>query len=220
MRNMIDFFTKVNLPKISDSQRDVLCKPIALSEIKNCIQLLPNNKAPGPDGFNAEFYKKFNTILDHPLLEMLQSSFVAEALPPSLMEANISLVLKKGEPSEECSSYRPISILNLDLKLLAKILASRLEKVLPTVIANDQTSFIRGRYSSHNVRRLLNIIQHSSLYSPDALVISLDAEKAFDRLEWPYLFFTLQRFGLGEVFIKWIQILYTSPLSAVIANRL
>lgn len=219
-QNMTDFFTKVDLPKISDGQRDDLCKPITLSEIKNCIQLLPNNKAPGPDGFNAEFYKKFNTILDNPLLEMLQSSFVAGALPPSLMEANISLVLKKGKPSEECSSYRPISVLNLDLKLLAKILASRLENVLPTVIANDQTGFICGRYSSHDVRRLLYIIQHSSLYSADALVISLDAEKAFDRLEWPYLFFTLQEFGLGEVFIKWIQILYTSPLSAVNTNGL
>ena len=219
-QDMIDFFTKVDLPKITDGQRRNLCKPITLSEIRNCIQLLPNNKAPGPDGFNAEFYKKFNTIIGNPLFEMLQSSFVAGALPPSLMEANISLVLKKGKPSEECSSYRPISVLNLDLKLLAKILATRLENVLPTVIANDQTGFIRGRYSSHNVRRLLNIIQHSSLYSPEALVISLDAEKAFDRLEWPYLFFTLQKFGFGEVFTKWIQILYTSPLSAVITNGL
>jgi len=147
---------------------------------------------------------------------VLQSSFATGALPPSLMEANISLVLKKGKSSEECSSYRPISVLNLDLKLLTKILAIRLEKV----IDNDQTGFIRGRYSSHNVRRLLNIIQHSSLYSAESLVISLDAEKAFDRLEWPYLFFTLKNFGFGEEFIKWIQILYTSPLSAVITNGL
>ena len=59
---MIDFFVKVDLPKITDYQRDDLCKPITLGEIKNCIQLLPNNKAPGPDGFSAEFNKKFNTI--------------------------------------------------------------------------------------------------------------------------------------------------------------
>ncbi|KAF7653218.1 hypothetical protein LDENG_00086010, partial [Lucifuga dentata] len=120
----------------------------------------------------------------------------------------------------ECSSYRPISVLDLDLKLIAKILASRLGKILPSIINSDQTGFIRGRYSSHNVRRLLNIMQHSYLYSPDALVISLDAEKAFDRLEWPYLFLTLSKFGVGEGFVKWVQILYTSPLSTVITNGL
>lgn len=140
------------------------------------------------------------------------------ALPPSLMEANISLVLKKDKPPEECSSYRPISVLNIDLKILAKILASRLEAILPSIINNDQTGFIRGRYSSHNLRRLFNLIQHSSTFTSDALVISLDAEKAFDRLEWPYLFFTLKKFGLGDEFINWIQILYASPLSTVITN--
>lgn len=147
---------------------------------------------------------------------MLKSSFQTGALPPSLLEANIYLVLKKGKSSEECSSYRPISVLNVDLKLLAKILALRLEMVLPSVIANDQTGFIRGRFFSHNMRCFLNIIQHSSLYNTEALVISRDAEKAFDRLEWPYLFHTLGKFDQGEGFIRWIQILYTSPLSAEI----
>lgn len=122
---------------------------------------------------------------------MFQSSFVAGTLPPSLMEANISLVLKKGKPPEDCASYRPVSALNLDLKILAKVLASYLETILPSVVKNDQTGFIRGQYSTHSDRHLLNIIQHSSLFSPAALVISLDAEKAFDRLEWPYRFFTL-----------------------------
>lgn len=106
------------------------------------------------------------------------------------------------------------------MKLLARVLASRLENVLPAIITNDQTGFIRGRFSSHNVRRLLNAIQHSSMYSPEALVVSLDTEKAFDRLGWPYFFCTLHKFGLGEDFIKWIQVLYTSPLSAVITNVL
>lgn len=65
------------------------------------------------------------------------------------------------------------------------------------------------------MRTLFNVIQHSSTYSSEALAVSLDEEKAFDRLEWPYLFSTLHKFGLGDDFIKWIQILYTSTLSAV-----
>lgn len=220
IQDMQNFFSRLNLPKITETQRDDLCRPITQSEILKIIQLLPNNKAPGPDGFSGEFYKKFSKILISPLSEMFQSSYVVGALPPSLMEANISLVLKKGKPPEDCASYRPISVLNLDLKILSKILAIRLESMLPSIVKNDQTGFIQGRYSTHNVRRLLNIIQHSAQFSPEALLISLDAEKAFDRLEWPYLFFTLQQFGLGEDFVKWIQILYMSPLSAVITNGL
>lgn len=108
----------------------------------------------------------------------------------------------------------PISVLNLDLKIFANVLAIRLEPVLPLIVKNDQIGFLRGQYSTHSVRRLLNIIQHSSLFNPEGFVISLDAEKALDHLELPFLYFTLQEFGPGDIFIKWFQILYTSPLSA------
>uniref|UniRef100_A0A3P9CFW2 Uncharacterized protein n=1 Tax=Maylandia zebra TaxID=106582 RepID=A0A3P9CFW2_9CICH len=116
----------LNLPKVTEIQRDDLCKPIKQSEILKVIQMLPNNKAPVPDGFSGEFFKKFSKILTSP------------------MEANISLILKKGKPPEECASYRPISVLNLDLKILAKVLAIRLEPILPSIVKNDQTGFIRG----------------------------------------------------------------------------
>lgn len=77
------------------------------------------------------------------------------------MEANISLVLKKGKPVEEYSSYRPISVLNLDTKLLARVLASRLENVLPASITNDQTGFIQGRFSFHKYKMITQY--HSAL---------------------------------------------------------
>lgn len=139
---------------------------------------------------------------------MLHSLFEAGALSPYLMEANISFVLKKGKLREGYLSYLPISILNLDLNLLAKILALHLENVLPSIIANDH-GFIRGQYSAYNVW-LLNVIQHSSMYNSEAFVVSLNAKNAFDQLETPIFFPTLHKFGLGEDFIKWIWILYTS----------
>lgn len=93
-----------------------------------------------------------------------------------------------------------------------------MEKVLPFIINEDQTGFIKGRSSAHNVRRLLNIIELSHNLSFNYLILSLDAEKALDSVEWPYLFYTFEKFGLGEYFIKWVQILYTDPLAAVITN--
>ncbi len=68
------------------------------------------------------------------------------------------------------------------------------------------------------MHHLLNVIQFAKQQSIDGLVISLDAEKAFDRIEWPYLFHTLHKFGLGEHFIKWVKLLYNEPLSAMLTN--
>ncbi len=108
----------------------------------------------------------------------------------------------------------------MDTKILAKILAIRLESILPTIINPDQTGFVKGRSSAHNVRRLLNIIQYSNQHTNSGLVISLDAEKAFDRVEWPYLFSVLSKFNLGDVFIKWVRMFYSSPMARVITNGL
>ncbi len=105
---------------------------------------------------SCDFYKEFSHLLINPFLEVLNQSFVSGILPHSLREADITLILKKGKCTVDCSGYRPIALLNQDLKILSKILALRLEKVLPFIVKEDQTGFVKGR--SHNVRRLINII--------------------------------------------------------------
>lgn len=109
--------------------------------------------------------------------------------------------------------------MNVDLKILSKVLARRLEGLLPIIVKEDQTGFIKG-HNSYNIRRLLNIIQLSEQQEIEVLVISLDTEKAFDRVEWPYLSFTLDRFGLGDDFARWVKVLYTEPMAAVLTNGL
>lgn len=114
----------------------------------------------------------------------------------------------------------PVSLLNVDVKILSKVLAWRLETVLPTIISEDQTGFIKNHHSFTNVQRLLNIIFSPPSTTVPEGVISLDAEKAFDRVEWNYLFFSLQKFGFGECFIAWIRLLYTSPQACVCTNTI
>ena len=193
-------------------------RPISAIELEATVKSLQSGKSLGPDGLPAEFYKTFWKQLAPHLLEMFTESHSSGTLPHTLNQACISLLLKKGKDPLSCGSYRPISLLNADFKLLSKLLARRLEVVLPSIISLDQTGFIRNRHSFFNLRRVFNVVCNPSpIALPEALV-ALDAEKAFDRVEWDYLFFTLGKFGFGEKFVSWVRLLYASPQALVRTN--
>lgn len=107
--------------------------------------------------------------------------------------------------------------MNTDAKILAKIFARRLEIVLPKIISKDQKGFIKGHHSYFNIRRLFNIVYSSSTDS-DECVVSLDAEKAFDRVQFDYLFAVLDRFGFGAKFTSSIKLLYSQPSATIQTN--
>ena len=108
--------------------------------------------------------------------------------------------------------------MNVDAKILAKALAHSLENIVPTIVSHEQTGFVKGRQLFFNVRTLLNIIYFKTTTTTPEVVISVNAEKAFDRVEWDYLFTVLKKFGLGNVFISWIRLLYTSPQASISTN--
>jgi len=122
---------------------------ISLEEFSNAIKSLQSGRSPGPDGYIAKFYKKkLFPKIGHTLLDMYNESFANGILPATLSQTIISLILKKTKGPFDCASYCPISLLNVDYKILAKLLAKRLESVLPSVVSSDLTGFIKNRYSS------------------------------------------------------------------------
>ena len=93
-----------------------------------------------------------------------------------------------------------------------------MDPCLPDIVSLDQTGFVRGRQLSSNIRRLLDIVLSPNTSQAAETVISLDAEKAFDRIEWDYLFSVLGKFGFGSKIISWIQLLYSAPSACVTTN--
>lgn len=117
-------------------------------------------------------------------------------MPQTLSQATVSVILKKDKDPQKCGSYRPISLLNVDYKILTKALALRIEKVVPSIIHEDQTGFIVNHQSYFNIRRLLNILYSDHSVDHPEIIVSLDAEKAFDCVDWQYLFSVLKKFWL------------------------
>uniref|UniRef100_A0A3B4VI77 Reverse transcriptase domain-containing protein n=1 Tax=Seriola dumerili TaxID=41447 RepID=A0A3B4VI77_SERDU len=217
---MLNFLDNLATPSINPDRRKDLDKPITLNEVISSISAMQSGKAPGPDSYPVEFYKRFSSKLAPLLLEMFNHSLDQGSLPQTLTEANITLLLKPGKNAVDRGSYRPISLLNGDVKILAKLLAIRLDNVMMDIILPDQTGFIRGRHSFSNIRRLLSVVHSPASLEIPEVVVSLDAEKAFDRVEWPYLFAVLGKFGFGPKLISWIRLLYASPKASVITNKL
>uniref|UniRef100_A0A8C5LMS8 Reverse transcriptase domain-containing protein n=1 Tax=Leptobrachium leishanense TaxID=445787 RepID=A0A8C5LMS8_9ANUR len=137
---------------------------------------------------------------------------------PSALAATISLLPKTGKDLLYSSSYRPISLLNADIKLLARVLANRLQKHLPGLVDPDQVGFIPGREARDATTRVINAICRAHSDNTPFLLLSTDAEKAFDRVLWPYLHKVLEGFGLGEGFLKWITALYSAPTARIRVN--
>ncbi|KAI2645988.1 LINE-1 retrotransposable element ORF2 protein [Labeo rohita] len=215
---MNQFLRHINFPRVDSLSVPKLDRPITLEEITKSINSLQSKKSPGPDGLPSEFYKKFHVKLAPLLLSVFEESLDLGKLPPTLRQASITLLPKDGKDPTLCNSYRPISLLNVDVKILAKTLASRLEVILPSIISEEQTGFIKGRYSFSNIRTLFNIVYSRQNSGSSEVIISLDAEKAFDRIEWVYLFRVLEEFGFGDGLISWIRLLCTDPQASIYTN--
>ena len=214
------FLDGLTIPEITPEARVQIDKHISTGDVLQAIKSMQSGKAPGPDGFSIEIYKEFADKMA-PILSQLYGEILEQRqLPPTMTQAIISVLLKKDKDPLLCGSYRPISLLNCDYKILTKILATRIASVVPTIIHQNQTGFIPGRQSFYNMRRLFNV-----LYEPQSggqrseVVTSLDAAKAFDRIEWKYLFAVLERFGFGPSFLSWVKIICDTPVSAVRTNN-
>ena len=192
LEEMDKFLEMHNLLRLNQEEIETINRPITSKENETVIKHLPTNKSPGPDGFTGKFYQTFREELTSILFKLFQNIAEGRTLPNSFYKATIPLIPKPDKNVTKKENYKPMSLMNIDAKILNKILANRIQQHIKRIIHHDQVEFIPEMQRFFNILRSINVIHHiNKLKEKNHMIISTDAEKAFDKIQHPFMIKTV-----------------------------
>lgn len=196
-----------DLPVLTSKQKKLLETDLTFEEVTAAVKGLSSGKVPGLDGLSAEFYKKFWSLIGPDYFDVLKKCIGEKSLPLSCQRAVLTLLPKKGDLTL-LKNWRPIAILCFEYKVLSKCLANRLNNVMHAIIHKDQSYCVKERCILDNLHLVRDIFDFAFNNNINLGFLSLDQEKAFDRVDHAFLFETFKAFGFGDKFISMIRLLY------------
>ena len=205
----------MSLPKLNENQTLKCEGAITECELLKALTSMDNDKSPGNDGITKEFYIKFWDAVKEPLCASIQQSFIAGELSTSQKQAIIKLIEKKDRDKRFIKNWRPISLLNVDMKLISKVLASRSKSVISTIVNENQVAYV-NRFIGESGSLISDVFEITNSLDIEGLLMTVDIEKTFDSINHSFLMCVLKKFGFGNEFRKWIQILMKNSESCVI----
>ncbi|CAI5460606.1 unnamed protein product [Closterium sp. Yama58-4] len=192
------------LRRLGEESRRSLSAPWTEEEVRKAVRELAPGKSPGADGLPKELFD-YNWDLLGPILMDLVGRFTrGDDLPQNITTAVTILLHKKGDKGD-LGNYRPITLLSTVYKIVAKVMASRLKKVLHEVISEDQYGFIPDRQLADAVAVVADAIEAGANGNEDWFLLMIDFQKAFDSISRDFLFSTLRKLGLPEEFVSWTE---------------
>ena len=203
---------------LTDNERESCEGLFSREELISALQSLQTGKSPGSDGLPPEFYLAFIEDLQDPLLNVLNECFNAGTLTESQRESHLRLIYKKDD-KRRAKNWRPISLLNTDYKIASKIITERLKLVMASIVHQDQTCGVVGRTIFSNLQLVRDTLDMIDKTNETGIFVSLDQEKAFDRVDHSFLLRTLAKFGFGPSFCQWVHIFYSNVFSRIIVNN-
>ena len=184
------------------------------------MESFQSKKAPGNDGIPVEFYKTFWPLISEPFINCVNECFEKGEMSCSQKQVIITFTEKKGKDRSFLENWRPTSLVNVDAKIMSKVLAVRIKNVLPNIIHHNQNGYVKDRYIGETVRLIFDLTAFTLKENIPGLMIFIDFHKAFDSIEWNYLVSCLKAFQFGPDFIRWVKTLYKNIQSCVINNGL
>ena len=208
------FFDATFLPSLDPEEKEKGEGPLTKTECFQALKSMNGEKTPGSDGLPADFYKVFWNNLADCLVNSINYAYQVRQFSVSQRRGIIKVILKKD--ADPC--LRPITLLNTDYKIAAKAIANRLKIVIPKIVNNDQTGFIKGRFIGENIRLIQGIINYTATQNIPGQLLFLDFEKAFDTVERSFIWKTLESFNFGSSIINWIKLCYQNIESCILNN--
>lgn len=203
--------------KITTQENLLLQQSFTLEEIKTTLFDCEPNGAPGPDGFSFKFYQYFWEVVKDDLFQLCHQ-FYLNSLHLDKINKSIICLIPKVTHASNIGNYRPISLVNCSFKLISKILTHRLSPIMSRIIDDSQSAFLPHRYILDNVLLGQEVIHYSKQHQQQGVIIKVDFEKAYDKINWEYLIEVLISRGFSYKWICWIEKWLHSSQSCVNIN--
>lgn len=202
----ITFFD--NIPVLNPEEGSRCEGEITEGELHASLVTMSNGSSPGPDGFNASFYKFFWSELKQLITAAAKEMFEEGKIPLDIKASITILLPKKGKDRSRLASLRPISLLNTVYKMITKVIARRIGLVIRQVVNEDQSGFLKGRFIGENGRLIIDVMNDTKEHNTPGLILFCDFKMAYDSVNWQYLQTAIRSFGFGPCIRRWINILY------------
>ena len=210
------FLLDTQHPILNNEEQAYLDTNITINELFLALKSLNKDSSPGSDGLTPLFYLTFWMMVKTPLFESLNTSIENNSLSLSQRRAIISLLPKsKGDELRYLKTWRPLSLTNTDYKLLSKVLANRLQKVIKKLISINQVGYVAGRSINDHIRLIDDIINLSNIDDLPGIAVSLDFQKAFDMVSKKAILTTLKRFNFGNTFTSYVSMIINDTEASV-----
>ncbi|WVZ60059.1 hypothetical protein U9M48_010126 [Paspalum notatum var. saurae] len=213
----LDESSNLDIPQVSSWENNFLMADFSESEIKEAIFSMKPNKAPGPDGFLAEFYRHFWETVKGDLMQMFCDLSKGD-LPLFSLNFGVITLIPKVQEANVIQQYRQICLINVSYKIFTKVATNRLSSIADKVVSLTQTTFLKGRNILEGVVILHETLHELHRKKQNGIILKLDFEKAYDKVRWPFLFQSLWIKGFSSKWISWIKTFILGGSVAVNVN--
>ena len=179
----LEYLNSINIPCLTDSDTQSCKGRLTVKECWDALRSMKNNKSRGNDGITKEFLEYFWGKLGTFLVSTLNHSSEKGELSASQKQAIITLIEKKDKDKRLIKNWRPISLINVDIKVASKAIANKLKALIHNLISVDQTAYVKGRFIGESIRVINDLIEHIDREDEEGILFSTDIEKAFDSVD-------------------------------------
>ena len=205
--------------KLSYEQREIIDQPITICDLRKALFDMREGASPGPNGLTVKFFKTFFDDLSPLFIKLLETAFSNGFLTKDFKLSYIILLPKDSGSLLEVKNFRPISLLNITFKMITKAISNKIAPFLKHLVHPDQAAVIRGRSIQNHNHYIRDLISLAKLRGDHSCILSIDQQKAFDRVSHVWMLKVLKENNFSPNFLKWISILNYGGTSRILLNK-